>query len=61
MANRVCWYDHVLRRVDGYVLRRAVDFEVEGKRKKGWPKRTWRKQVAEECVKVGLSRKDAFC
>ena len=31
MANRVCWYDHVLRREEGQVLRRTQDFEVEGK------------------------------
>ena len=36
MANSVHWYGHVLRREDGHVLRRALDFEVEGQRKKGW-------------------------
>ena len=46
MANRVHWYSHVLRR--------ALDFEVEGQRKKGKAKRTWKKQVEEESVKVGL-------
>ena len=35
------------------VLRRALDFKVEGQRKKGRPKRTWRKLVEEESVKVG--------
>ena len=35
MANRVHWYGHVLRREDGHVLRRALDFEIEGQRKKG--------------------------
>ena len=34
MANSVCWYGHVLRREDGHVSRRALDFKVEGKRKK---------------------------
>ena len=33
MANSVHWYGHVLRREDGHVLRRALDFEVEGQRK----------------------------
>ena len=27
MANSVHWYGHVLRREDGRVLRRAIDFE----------------------------------
>ena len=41
MANSVHWYDHVLRREDGHVFRRALDFEVEGQRNNEWPKRTW--------------------
>ena len=41
MANNVHWYDHVLRREDGHILRRALDFEVEGQRKKMMPKRTF--------------------
>ena len=48
MANSVRWYGHVLRREDGHILRRALDFEVEGQRKKGRPKRTWKKQVEVE-------------
>ena len=35
MANSVHWYGHVLRREDGHVLRRALEFEVEGRRKTG--------------------------
>ena len=61
MANNVRWYGHVLRREDCYVLRRGLDFEVEGRRKKGSPKRTWKWQVEEESVKVGLRRTDALC
>ena len=34
-ANSFCWHAHVLRRADGRVLRKALDFEVEGQRKKG--------------------------
>ena len=51
----------VLRREDGHVLRRALDFEVEGHRKKGSPKRMWKNQVDEESVEVGLRREDALC
>ena len=55
MANSIRWYDHVLRREDGHVLRRAFDFEVEGQRKEGRLKRTWKRQVEEESMTVGLS------
>ena len=37
VANSVHWYGHVLRREDGHVLRRALDFEVVGQWKKGRP------------------------
>ena len=33
MANSVHWYGHALRREDGLVLRRALDFEVDNQRK----------------------------
>ena len=61
MANSVCSYDHVLRREDGYVFRRAYHFEVEGQRMKERPKKTWKKQVEEEHVRVCLRREDALC
>ena len=32
-ANGVRWYGHVFRRDDGHVLRKALEFEVKGKRK----------------------------
>ena len=43
----------MLRKEDGHILRRALNFEVECQRKKGRPKRTWKKQVEEESMKVG--------
>ena len=60
IANSVHWYGLVLRREDGHVLRMALDFEVEGQSKKRSPKRTWKKQVEEESVKIGLRREDVF-
>ena len=39
MAYSVDWYGHVLRRDDGHVLRRAIEFEVESQWKKGRPKK----------------------
>ena len=38
MANSVYWYGHVLRREDSFIRRSALDFKVEGQRKKGRPK-----------------------
>ena len=39
-------------------MRRALDIEVEGK--KNSLKKTWKKMVAEESMKVGLSREDVL-
>ena len=61
IANCFYWFGYAFWREDGHVLRRALDFKVEGQRKKGRPKRTWKKQVDEENVKVGLRREDALC
>ena len=60
MANSVRWYAHVLRRVDGHVLRRTLHFDIDGQRNKGRPERTWRKQAEEEIVNFGFSRDDAL-
>ena len=61
MASSVHWYCHVFRRDDGHVLIRALNFEVEGHWKKGRLKRTWKKQVEDKSVKVGLRREDTLC
>ena len=37
-VNGVRWYGHVLRSDDGHVLRKALEFEVKGKRKRGRPR-----------------------
>ena len=52
MANSMSWYGHVLKREDG---------QVESQMKKWKLKRTWKKQVDEESIKVGLHRKGAIC
>ena len=60
MANSVRWCSHVLWREDGHVLRRALYLEVEHQRKKRRLKRTWKKQVDEESVRIGLRREKHF-
>ena len=50
-----------MRREDGCVLRMAFDFTVEAQMRKGRLNRTWKKQVEEESVKVGLGIEDVLC
>ena len=59
-ANGLRWYGHVLRRDDGHVLRKALEFEVKGKRKRGRPKKTCKKQMEKESKSTGLEKKDAM-
>ena len=45
---------------DRHVLRKALEFEVKGKRKRGQPKKTWKMEVEKESKSVGLEKKDAM-
>ena len=38
----------MLRRDDGHVLRKALEFEVKGKRKRGRLRKTWKMQEGEQ-------------
>ena len=59
-ASGVRCYGHVLRRVNDDVLRRPLDFEVTGKRGRGRPIMTWKRQVEEHIDQIGLKREDAI-
>ena len=59
-ANGVRWYGHVLRRDYDSVLRVALNVKVSGKRKRGRPRKTWKKQVKEKTEKIGLTKEDAL-
>ena len=52
-ANGVRWNGHVIRRDDDNILK-ALMMEVNGQRKRGQPKMTWKRQVEESVTKVGL-------
>ena len=45
---------------EGHVLRKALEFEVRGKRKPGRQKKTWKMQVEKESKSVALEKKDAL-
>ena len=58
IANGVCWYGHVLRREDGHVLRRVLDFEDEGQKeememKENMEKAGWRRKCDGWFEKTG--------
>ena len=50
----------MLRRDDEHVLRKALEFEVKGKRKRGRPKKMWKTHVEKESKSFGLEKEDAL-
>ena len=58
--GKLRWYGHILRRNNGDVLRRALDFEVVKRSGRGRPNMTWKRQVEEHTDQTGLKREDAI-
>ena len=57
--NRLRWYEHVLRKDDDWV-KKCMEYEVEGSRPRGRPKRTWKEVVRENCQARKLNKEDAM-
>lgn len=49
------WIGHTLRRPDGDIARAALDWNPQGRRKRGRPKMTWRRTVIAEASARGKS------
>ena len=43
--NRLRWYGHVLRKDDDDWVKKCMEYEVEGSRPRGRPKRIWKEVV----------------
>ena len=56
--RRLRWYGHVMRREEHYVGRRAMVMKVQGRRKRGIPKRTWLDKVKDDFKEKGLLADD---
>jgi len=56
--NRLRWYGHALQKDDDWV-KKCMQYEVEGRRQRGRPKRTWREVVKEDCQACKLNTEDA--
>ena len=57
-ASGVRWYGHVLR-WDNDDVSKTLNFEVEGRRMRGRPNMTWKRQVEEHTNQIGLKKEDA--
>jgi len=45
--NRLQWYGHVLRKEDKHWVKKFMEYEVEGARPRGRPKKTWERDCAK--------------
>jgi len=51
---------HVLRKDDDDWVMKCMEYEVEGPRPSGKPKRTWKEVVREDCQARKLNKQDAM-
>ena len=56
--GRLGWYGHVMRRDQEYVGRKMIEMELQGKRKRGRPKRRFLDVVKEDMGEVGVKETD---
>ena len=58
--NRLRWYGRALRKEDTDWVKKCMEYEVEGSRPRGRPKRTWREVVQKDCQARNLNREDVM-
>jgi len=58
--NRLRWYGHVLRKEDTDWVKKCMEYEVEGSKPRGRPKRTWKQVVQKDCQARNLNKEDAM-
>jgi len=50
----------VLRKEDTDWVKKCMEYEVEGSRPRGGPKRTWKEVVQKDCQARNLNKEDAM-
>jgi len=58
--NRLWWYGHVLRKEDNDWVKKCMEYEVQGARPRGRPKKTWIEIVEKDYQVCGWNREDAM-
>jgi len=52
------WYGYVLQKEDGDWVKKCMEYQVEGCRPRGKPKRNWREVVQKDCQAHKLNREN---
>ena len=58
--NRLRWYGHVLRKDDDDWVKKCMEYEVQGPRPRGRPRRTRREVVLEDCQARKMYKEDTM-
>jgi len=58
--NRLQRYGHVLRKKDSDWVTKCMEYEADGARLRGRPKKTWREIVLKDCQACKSNREDAM-
>ena len=57
--GRLRWYGHLLRREDNHIGKNVMEMEVQGRRRRGRPKKRWRDCVREDLRGKGIDEAEA--
>ena len=56
--NRLRSYGHLLRKEDNDWVKKCMEYEMEGARPRGRPKKTWTEIVEKDCQARKVNRED---
>ena len=56
--NRLRWFGHVQRREDHHIIKRAMNYAVDGRRPRGRPNKTWAACIAEDLRELGINEEE---
>jgi len=60
LQNRLRWYGHVLQKEVNDLVKKCMEYEVEGTKARDRPKKTWREIVEKDCQERKLNKEDAM-
>ena len=58
--GRLRWYGHILRREEDHVGKQTMEMEVQGRRKRGRPKKRWIDCVKEDLRTRNIDETDVY-
>ena len=53
------WYGHVRRMKEGHIVRKMLDLDIPGKRRRGRPNQRWKDACKRDMTEAGLKEDNA--